>query len=90
MITLPTHVARMILFDKIHPVVAWRNYFNISQHEVANFIGVSLCEIEKIENSNLHLHPDYLPKLTHLFGIKPDAIKIKYLHQTYSLINIRE
>lgn len=78
MITVPYEIAVMINNYNIHPVKAWRVYMRMSQKILARKTGLSDEEVERIEVSNLHLHPNYLNKLSLAFNILPEVLTYRF------------
>lgn len=76
---LPFNVARMIYFDKVHPVKAWRLHYKISREMLARHLNLSADYIAKMETSNLHLQEDNFNKIVDFFKIEPMAVKIRHL-----------
>lgn len=76
MITIPFQVANMIVLNKIHPVTAWRAYYQMSEENLASLLGCNINEIEKIESSNTHLRNNVLNELCKIFNVMPEALRI--------------
>lgn len=77
---LPYNVAKDIYFNNLHPVVAWRRYFQLDQNELAKLLKCNTREIKELETSNKHLIENWLKKLCHLFSITEDALNIRFNH----------
>lgn len=80
MMTIPSEVARKIFFDKVHPITAWRNYFNISKEILAEITGLSMTRIDKLEKSNEHLKTNMLVILARAFDVHLQALNFRYSH----------
>lgn len=76
---LPVKVARDILFNKVHPVTAWRYYYGISKEQLALTLAISEFKIDQIENSNLHLDPYWSSQLCKVFNLNESALSIRYI-----------
>lgn len=79
--SLPEFVARKVLFQKEHPLVAWRMFLGLSQADLAKMARVSLEHLKSLEKSNSHLRPDHLKIFSKALGIPPGFLEIRYTHQ---------
>lgn len=77
MTTLPYSVARMITFDNMHPVTAWRYYYGMTRLQLAEYTNMSEQDVAMIENTNHHLMTNTLEKLSRVFGVVPEALNIR-------------
>lgn len=78
--TIPTEVARSICYKNMHPVTAWRIYYNLDQETFSKFLGYPLELIQKIETSNLHLREDICKQISSAFGIHPLSIQSRFIN----------
>jgi len=79
---LPVSVARKILFDGLHPLHSWSEYYSISLQELAELLEADVLEVRKLASSNLHLRKDWLDKICKTFGFDKNAIKIYHMDET--------
>ena len=82
MITVPSEIAKWVFFDKMHPVVAWRNYYHLSRETLASITGLSINQIDKLEKSNEHLKENMIVILARAFGIHLQALNFRYIPHT--------
>jgi len=72
-------IFRRIVFDRVHPIVAWRNYYCISASKLSSLLEITEGELEKLERSNGHLKPDILEKLSKIFSVPKSFFEIRFL-----------